>query len=36
MCILAIETYRQALSWLGAEDSTADDFILTLYKMKVR
>ncbi|KAI9666197.1 MAG: ubiquitin-specific protease ubp2 [Bathelium mastoideum] len=30
-----IETYGQALSWLGAEESTADDFILTLFKMKV-
>ncbi|KAL9094849.1 MAG: hypothetical protein Q9165_002798 [Trypethelium subeluteriae] len=30
-----IETYSQALSWLGAEESTPDDFILTLFKMKV-
>ncbi|KAI9703979.1 MAG: ubiquitin-specific protease ubp2 [Bogoriella megaspora] len=30
-----IETYTQALTWLGAEESTADDFIATLYKMKV-
>ncbi|KAL9067155.1 MAG: hypothetical protein Q9157_006897 [Trypethelium eluteriae] len=30
-----IETYGQALSWLGAEVTTPDDFILTLFKMKV-
>jgi ubiquitin carboxyl-terminal hydrolase 25 len=31
----SIETYDQALSWLGAEESTPDDFIPALFTLKV-
>jgi len=34
--ITAIETYAQALSFLGAEEDTADDFISSLAHMRVR
>jgi ubiquitin carboxyl-terminal hydrolase 25/28 len=32
----ALETYEQALSWLGASDGQADDFVEALYSVKVR
>lgn len=31
----ALETYEQALSWLGASGDQADDFVETLYSIKV-
>jgi ubiquitin carboxyl-terminal hydrolase 25/28 len=31
----AIDTYEQALSWLGLEHGQADDFVRTMYTVKV-
>jgi hypothetical protein len=31
----AIETYAQALTWLGADESTPDEFILSMLALKV-
>jgi len=35
MTWIAIETYDQAMSWFGADKDTADDYIISLYKVKV-
>jgi ubiquitin carboxyl-terminal hydrolase 25/28 len=31
----AVETYEQALAWIGADASQADDTIVALYGVKV-
>lgn len=31
----AVETYEQALAWLGADASQADDVIVALYGVRV-
>ena len=31
----AIETYSQAMSWLDLEEGHADDFVVTMYSVKV-
>jgi ubiquitin carboxyl-terminal hydrolase 25 len=33
--IVAVETFAQAISWLGVEENTDDDLIVTCYSMKV-
>lgn len=32
----AIETYDQALSWLGIDEGQPDDFVVTMFTIKVR
>ena len=35
LSFLAIETYAQALAWLGASESMSDDYIIPLLALKV-